>query len=87
MSEEIRVSEKQPYEGKATQKQKQLIWELGFDDQDIIDELGKKQASELIDQLVVIQTQRADKVHLIKNIKQGFIAFIIVGIVVFWLLK
>ena len=42
---------KQPYEGKATQKQKQRIWELGFRNRDVIDDLGKKQAGILIDQL------------------------------------
>ncbi len=45
------LPEKQPYEGKATQRQKQRIWELGVRDQQLIDGLGKKQASVLIDQL------------------------------------
>lgn len=60
MNEEIDIPEKQPYEGKATQKQKQKVWELGFAEQEVIDDLGKAQASALIDQLIVIQLKRAD---------------------------
>lgn len=47
----LRVPDKQPYEGKATQRQKQRIWDLGFRDQSVIDTLGKRQASFVIDQL------------------------------------
>ena len=47
----VSLPEKEPYEGKATQKQKQRIWELGYRDQSVIDTLGKKQAGILIDQL------------------------------------
>lgn len=47
----LAIPDKEPYEGKATQKQKQRIWELGFRDQGVIDSLGKKQASAVIDQL------------------------------------
>ena len=46
------LPEKEPYEGKATQKQKQKIWELGYKDTSVIDGLGKKQASYLIDKLL-----------------------------------
>ena len=48
----ITLPDKDPYEGKATQKQKQKIWELGFRDQSVIDSLGKRQASILIDALL-----------------------------------
>jgi hypothetical protein len=58
--DKIDIPEQQPYEGKATQKQKQRIWELGFDQKNVIDELGKQQASYLIGRLIVIQTKRAD---------------------------
>jgi hypothetical protein len=47
----ITVPDKLPFEGRATQKQKQMIWDLGFHNQEIIAELGKKQASEVITQL------------------------------------
>lgn len=46
-----RIPPKEPYEGKATQKQKQRLWELGFREKKVIDSLGKKQASSVIDQL------------------------------------
>jgi hypothetical protein len=47
----LHIPDKQPFEGKATQKQKQYIWDLGYRDEDIIAGLGKKQASAVIDQL------------------------------------
>ncbi|GAA6173126.1 hypothetical protein NBRC116592_27960 [Colwellia sp. KU-HH00111] len=51
----VNIPEKQPYEGNATQKQKQKLWELGFREQNIIDDLGKAQASNLIDQVIILQ--------------------------------
>jgi hypothetical protein len=48
---EVSLPTRQPYEGKATLKQKDLIWSLGFRDQAVIDSLGKWQASALIDQM------------------------------------
>ena len=48
----LKVPEKQPYEGKATQKQKQKLWDLGLRNTKTIDELGKRQASALIDQIL-----------------------------------
>ncbi|NQY89538.1 MAG: hypothetical protein HRT51_17695 [Colwellia sp.] len=60
MNKEIDIPEQHIYEGKATQKQKKLIYDLGFDEQETIDSLGKVQASELIDQLIFIQTKNAD---------------------------
>jgi hypothetical protein len=48
----IQVHEKEPFEGKATQKQKQLLWELGVRDEDKIKGLGKKQARIAITQLL-----------------------------------
>lgn len=48
---EVSLPVRQPYEGRATLKQKDLIWSLGFKDQAVIDSLGKWQASALIDQL------------------------------------
>lgn len=41
-----------PYEGKATQKQKHLLWQLDFKDKTVIDNLGKSQASSLINQIL-----------------------------------
>lgn len=46
------LPEREPYEGKATMKQKQYLWDMGFREQNVIDELGKKQASYLIDHLL-----------------------------------
>jgi len=51
ISVELQIPDKEPYEGKATLKQKQRIWELGYRDQSVIDNLGKRQASAVIDQL------------------------------------
>lgn len=78
MNEEIDIPEKQPYEGKATQKQKQKVWELGFAEQEVINELGKSQASALIDQLIVIQLKRADMAFYKKKVLTWLI-----GVVVF----
>jgi hypothetical protein len=47
----VALPEKQPYEGKATMKQKQKLWEMGYQDQTVIDSLGKRQASFLIDSI------------------------------------
>ena len=46
------LPDREPYEGKATLKQKQKIWELKYRDQAVIDKLGKRQASFLIDVLL-----------------------------------
>jgi hypothetical protein len=48
---EIRLDERQPYEPKATMKQKDLLWSLGIKDQQILEALGKWQASAMIDQI------------------------------------
>ena len=48
---DARIPARQPYEGRATLKQKDLLWSLGFKDQAILDSLGKWQASALIDQI------------------------------------
>lgn len=56
-----RLPEKEPYEGRATQKQKQKLWDIGFKDQNIIDNLGKRQASALIDQVLAFYAQERDK--------------------------
>jgi hypothetical protein len=45
------LPEKQPFEGKATQKQKHRIWQLGLRDEELIRSLGKQQAACLIDAL------------------------------------
>ena len=42
---------RQPYEGRATLKQREYIWNLGIKDRDVIDAWGKRQASALIHQL------------------------------------
>jgi hypothetical protein len=47
----VNIPAMQPYEGKATQKQKQKLWDMGYEDQSVIDGLGKRQASALIEQL------------------------------------
>lgn len=43
------IPPREPYEGKATLRQKQKLWDLGYREQDVIDQLGKRQASTLID--------------------------------------
>jgi hypothetical protein len=55
---------RQPYEGKATLKQRDLIWHLGFRDQAVIDSLGKWQASALIDQIKTHKKQGGSSVIL-----------------------
>jgi len=52
---DVSLPARQPYEGKATLKQKDLIWSLGIKDQAVIDSLGKWQASALIDQIKLQQ--------------------------------
>jgi len=53
-SREVRLTipDKVPFEGKATQKQKQKIWELGLRDEALIASLGKQQASYVISSLL-----------------------------------
>jgi hypothetical protein len=63
------VPDKDPYEGNASLKQKQFIWELGYHDQTVIDKLGKKQASAVIDQLI----QSRKSAYEPRSIKRGFI--------------
>jgi hypothetical protein len=57
----ITIPELEPYEGKATLKQKAKIWHLGYQDQSVIDTLGKKQASALIDGLLSAEAKRGVK--------------------------
>lgn len=57
----LNIPDKQPFEGKATQKQKQLIWDLGYRDEEIISNLGKKQASSVISQLSKAQNRFRQK--------------------------
>ena len=45
----MRIPERGPYETNATKKQKEYLWELGLRDPQIIDALGKIQASKVID--------------------------------------
>ena len=47
----VTIPEKHPYEGKASLKQKRLLWDYGFRDQAILDNLGKVQASAMITQI------------------------------------
>ncbi len=81
---EFTVPDRQPYEGKATMKQKQWLWEHGLKDQGLIDGLGKRQASAVIDQF-----QAAVQSHVVKQ--QGLVVLVWIGVglvVVFvgWLL-
>lgn len=73
----VNIPDKQPYEGKATQKQKQKLWELGFRDKEIIDDLGKSQASDLIDQVIMLH----DKYQVLsfhkKKLKLWFPIFVL----------
>ena len=47
----LTIPDKEPYEGKATMRQKKRIWELGYKNQEIINTLGKSQASSIIKQI------------------------------------
>ena len=47
----LTIPDKEPYEGKATMRQKKRIWQLGYKDQEIINTLGKQQASSIITQI------------------------------------
>ena len=48
---DVKIPARQPYEGKATQKQKDLLWRIGVKDTALLDSLGKWQASAVIDQM------------------------------------
>lgn len=48
---QFKLPDREPFEGKATQKQKHRIWQLGIKDEVLISGLGKQQASALIDAL------------------------------------
>ncbi len=78
---EICLPARQPYEGKATLKQKDLIWSLGFKDQAVIDSLGKWQASALIDQIKAQQNSSGSSVLL------GLIIVVVAIVVVVKLLS
>lgn len=47
----INIPDKEPFEGKATMKQKKLLWDIGYKDQEVIKNLGKQQASSIITQM------------------------------------
>lgn len=47
----LTIPDKEPYEGKATMRQKKRIWQLGYKNQEIINTLGKQQASSIITQI------------------------------------
>lgn len=64
---QYQIPEKEPYEGKATQKQKQKLWELGIRDREVIDDLGKKQASYLIGKALQTHTDLS-KSHSSRNL-------------------
>lgn len=52
----VNIPERDPYEGNATMKQKNYLWQLGYRDQNVIDRLGKNQAGFVID--AILKTQR-----------------------------
>lgn len=72
----VTIPDKEPFEGKATQKQKQYLWDLGYQDEETIAELGKKQASAIIDQLKRAH-ERTDKMT------GGIVTIVLSGIVLF----
>ncbi len=73
----ISVPEKEPFENKATKKQKEYIWNLGYKDEDLIKTLGKQQASSIIDQL--------KKQHKNYDRKMGC-GFTIIAIIIIWII-
>ena len=76
----IKVPDREPYEGKATQKQKSWLWHNGVDTKDI-DNLGKKQASAVIQQLER-KREVERKIRANRNSQKGLlIAAIIIGII------
>ena len=70
----VTIPDKEPFEGKATQKQKQYLWDLGYQDEETIAEIGKKQASAIIDQLKRAH-ERTDKMS------DGIVTIALSGIV------
>jgi hypothetical protein len=58
---ELTIWEREPSEEDATEKQKRYIKDLGFDDIEAIEKLGKKQASDLISQLIPPQKPTAPR--------------------------
>jgi hypothetical protein len=70
----VTIPDKEPFEGKATQKQKQYLWTLGYQDEEAIADLGKKQASAIIDQL-----KRAH--DRTEKITDGIVTIILAGVV------
>jgi hypothetical protein len=71
------IPKPQPYEGKASRKQKRLIWELGFRDTTIIDSLGRAQASALIEQLIAHGRKREGVFSARRVLFLGSILFLI----------
>ena len=57
----LTIPDKEPYEGKATMRQKKRIWQLGYKDQEIINTLGKQQASSIITQIQETYRDVVDK--------------------------
>lgn len=77
----LNIPDKEPFEGKATQRQKQRIWELGYQDEDMIKQLGKKQASAVISQI----TRAYQKEHGRRSAVRMFLyaassALVVIGI-------
>lgn len=73
-----KIPERQPFEGKATQKQKQKLWDLGVRDIEAIDQLGKRQAGAAIDQIMGAGRQELARLRFKRN---GIILAVIVGII------
>jgi len=53
--DKIKLPDRKPYEGKATRKQKNLLWSMGIEDEEYLDTLGKEQIFFLIDAIKKIR--------------------------------
>lgn len=56
------IPTRDPYESKATLRQKDLLWRMGFKDRTVLDALGKRQAFAMIDQAKSYASRGAEEV-------------------------
>ena len=78
----VTIPDKEPFEGKATQKQKQYIWDLGYQDEEAISDLGKKQASAIIEQLKTAHEHSDQATDGLATITLSVIVLVICGIAI-----
>ncbi len=75
----INIPDKEPFEGKATMKQKKLLWDMGYKDQEVIKNLGKQQASSVITQMKKTYGHEIKK-RSAKKMMKWAVAFLILSL-------